>query len=222
MMQRYSDRRAAGQQLALLLEEYSGREDTLVLGLPRGGVPVAFEIADSLHLPLDVFIVRKLGAPGQPELALGAIASGGLCVLNDNLIDELDVTPEVMAEITAHESAELARRETRYRGGRPELNLANKNIILVDDGIATGATMRAAIKALRYLNPTTIIMAVPVAEKKMLDKMAMIADRVVCPLQPTDFRAVGWHYEHFEQTTDDEVNHLLAESMAPPQEDKAE
>jgi putative phosphoribosyl transferase len=208
-MEKYADRSAAGKVLTAALTEYANRADTIVLALPRGGVPVAFEIASALHLPLDVFIVRKLGTPGQEELAVGAIASGGVQVLNDNLLREFRVSSETLAKIILREEEELIRRESLYRGQRGPLNVHQKNIILVDDGIATGATMRAAVKALRLLQPLNIIIAVPVAEKFMFDKMAMIADKVICPSLPEIFRAVGLHYEHFEQTSDAEVISLL-------------
>jgi putative phosphoribosyl transferase len=208
-MEKYADRQEAGKILAGLLTEYADHSNTIVLALPRGGVPVAFEISSRLHLPLDVFIVRKLGAPGQEELAVGAIASGGVQVLNDNLLREMHVSSAKLEKIISREQEELLRREIVYRGDRGPLHVFQKNIILVDDGIATGATMRAAIKALRLMQPLSIVIAVPVAEKFIYDKMAMVADKVICPALPEVFRAVGWHYSHFDQTGDEEVIALL-------------
>jgi putative phosphoribosyl transferase len=211
-MDTYANRHAAGKHLALMLQAYAGRQSAIVLALPRGGVPVAFEVASSLRLPLDVFIVRKLGAPGHEELAMGAIASGGAQVLNEDVLLDMQVTPDALEKVLQAERAELLRREKVYRGARAPLDLAGKLVILVDDGIATGASMRVAVKALRQFKPATIIIAVPVAEVGMLKKMVMIADKIVCPIQPSAFQAVGVYYDDFTQTTDEEVHTLLAES----------
>lgn len=206
----YANRQAAGKQLAEALQSYANRIDTIVLALPRGGVPVAFEVAKILRLPLDVFIVRKLGAPNQVELAMGAIAMGGTQVLNEDVIKELHISTDFIASIVQQEQEELARREKIYRGKRPPFNIKNKVVILVDDGIATGATIHAAIKALRQLGPTSIVVAVPVASALICERMLLIADKVICPLKLNYFSAVGAYYDEFAQTTDDEVITLLA------------
>ncbi len=211
-MDKYQNRQEAGRLLAEALKSYSDRKDAIVLALPRGGVPVAFEVAKALYLPLDVFIVRKLGAPYHEELAMGAIAMGGAQVLNEEVIRELNISQAAIDQVVFSEHQELQRREKVYREKRPPLNVTNKVVILVDDGIATGATMRVAVKALRLAKPTAIVIAVPVAEKSICDKMAMIADKVICPLKPSVFYAVGAHYEDFAQTTDEEVHELLAKA----------
>jgi predicted phosphoribosyltransferase len=209
----FRNRREAGRRLAAALHEYAGRSDTIVLALPRGGVPVGYEIADALHVPLDVFVVRKLGLPGQEELAMGALASGNVRVLDQELIRAARVTPEDIEHVTAIERAELERREQRYRGDRPFPQVAGRTIILVDDGLATGATMRAAVAALRNEQPATIVVAVPVAATETCDAFRDIADEIICAETPEPFRAVGLWYEDFSQTTDDEVHELLEHSQ---------
>jgi predicted phosphoribosyltransferase len=206
----FRDRRHAGQRLAHALAQYAGRDDVLVLALPRGGVPVAFEVAQTLQVPLDVFLVRKLGAPGQEELAVGAIASGGVRVLNDSilrllLLDEHDIGP-----IAAREQRELARREQAYRAGRAEPALTGKVVIVIDDGLATGATMRAAVKALRQRRPARVVVAVPLGAADTCAQLRQEADEVVCLHKPEPFGGVGMWYDDFTQTSDDEVRTLLA------------
>jgi predicted phosphoribosyltransferase len=208
-MSSYLNRAEAGKILAKHLQAYAERHDVIVLGLPRGGVPVAFEVAKALKAFLDVFVVRKLGVPGHEELALGALATGQVTVFNDEVIQEFAIPQSAINEVIAQEEKELQRRLVAYRGTKPFPDLANKIIILVDDGIATGATMRAAIKALRCFNPVAIVAAVPVAAKSACAAMAAIADAVVCPLQPVDFNAVGAWYQQFGQTTDEEVRDCL-------------
>jgi putative phosphoribosyl transferase len=212
-MQKFRNREQAGKMLAEELKAYANRTDVLVLALPRGGVPVAFEIAETLHLPLDVFIVRKLGVPDHKELAMGAVAMGDIQVLNENVIKDLNISTAALAAVIREEQQELMRREKTYRGNRPPLNLANKVVILVDDGIATGATMRAALKALRKLAPSFIVIAVPVAEEVMCARLVLMADKVVCLLKPINFNAVGAHYDEFDQTSDAEVHQLLTANM---------
>lgn len=208
------DRREAGQQLAAQLSAYAGRSDVLVLGLPRGGVPVAYEIAQALHAPLDVFIVRKLGAPGQKELAMGAIASGGVRVLNEDVMWSLAIDETIIDAVVAKEARELARREQVYRGARPPLVVQGKTVILVDDGIATGATMRAAIAALRAQHPAKLIVAVGVAPPESCRELAEEVDELVCLLQPEPFWAVGLWFADFTATSDEEVRSLLAQASA--------
>jgi len=211
-VEKYENRQEAGKILAEQLKEYANRSDVIILALPRGGVPIAYEIAKELNLPLDVFIVRKLGVPRHEELAMGAIAMGGTKVLNENIIQELHISSDDIEEVAAAELQELKRREIVYRKNKPPLDVKNKVVILVDDGIATGATIRAAVAALRQLHPSFIVIAVPVAEVTTCEKMALIADRVVCPLKPRYFYAVGAHYHHFDQTSDKEVTDLLSKS----------
>lgn len=215
-MKKYSDRKEAGKILAEELSAYTNRSDVLVLALPRGGVPVGFEIATRLNVPLDVFIVRKLGVPGHKELAMGAIAVGGVRVFNNEIIRELNIPKEEIEATIIEEVKELQRRNKLYRDDRPLHTFADKTIILVDDGIATGATMRAAIAALRKLNAKEIVVAVPVAEAKTCEHFAKLADHLICPLRPMNFMAVGAWYDDFAQTTDDEVYALLKESTASP------
>ncbi len=207
------DRISAGKALAEALESYSGRDDVIVLGLPRGGVPVAAEIARSLHAPLDVMLVRKLGIPGQPELAMGAIASGGVQVLNEDLVQRLGITGETIDAVVASEQRELERRERAYRGERPWPELADRCVILVDDGLATGATMRAAIDAVRAQKPACLVVAVPVAPPDTVSALEPLVDQVVCLFQPEPFMAIGQWYQDFSQTPDSEVKELLAEQQ---------
>jgi putative phosphoribosyl transferase len=206
----YRDRHDAGKRLAELLRAYAHRPDVLVLALPRGGVPVAYEVARELHAPLDVFIVRKLGVPGHEELALGAIASGGIEVLNDNVIHALHLPKQVIEAIAAKEQRERERREQLYRDGRPALDVKGRTVILVDDGLATGATMRAALRALRQQQPARLIVAVPVAAPSVCLELLDEADDVICASTPDPFFGVGFWYQQFEQTTDQEVHDLLA------------
>jgi predicted phosphoribosyltransferase len=205
----YRDRYDAGRILASRLTAYADRADVLVLALPRGGVPVAHEIAQALHAPLDVFLVRKLGLPGHEELAMGAIASGGVRVLNDDVVCILQVPDDVIETVAAAEQQELERRERLYRGERPPLNVRGKTVILVDDGLATGASMRAAVAALRQMGPARIVVAVPVGSVETCAEMHDLADEVICGYTPEPFRAVGLWYEDFSQTTDAEVRELL-------------
>lgn len=212
-MNPFRDRTDAGQTLARLLTAYHEREDAIVLGLPRGGVPVAFEVAAALHLPLDVMVVRKLRAPGQPELAIGAIASGGISVLNEQIAPLLCDTVQLRAELQ-HQNQELQHRESLYRNGRLPLDIKRRTVILVDDGAATGASMRAAIKAARKLGATRVVAAVPVASSDALRQMRDAADEVVCALEPESFQSVGDWYWDFMQTDDSEVASLIAQSRA--------
>ncbi len=205
----FHDRGDAGRQLAARLADYAGRSDVLVLGLPRGGVPVAFEVAKALNAPLDVFLVRKLGVPGREELAMGAIASDGVRVVNADVVRALGIPPEVIDRVAAEEERELARREWEYRDDRPAPDVAGKIVLLVDDGLATGSTMRAAAMALRQRAPAEIIVAVPVGAAETCAAMNEVADATVCAYVPEQFAAVGIWYEDFSQTTDDEVRALL-------------
>lgn len=206
----FGDRADAGRILSADLAHLAGRDDVVVLGLPRGGVPVAYEVACALRAPLDVFLARKLGVPGQPELAMGAIASGGVLVLHQAVIDALAIAPEALEEVAAREGAELARREQAYRTGRPPLDVAGRTVVLVDDGLATGATMRAAIAALRAQLAGRIVVAVPVGPRETCEEMAREADEVVCSRMPRSFQAVGQWYDDFSPTTDEEIGALLA------------
>jgi len=205
----FLDRTDAGIRLAGHLAAYVGRADVVVLGLPRGGVPVAAEVARALGAPLDVFCVRKLGVPGEPELAMGAIATGGVVVVNEAVVAEISAPPELVAEVAAAERAELDRRERAYRGDRPPLPLAGRTVVLVDDGLATGASMRAAVRAVRSAGPARVVVAVPVAAAETCRSLEAEADEVVCPLAPKGFRAVGGWYEDFSTTSDDEVRRCL-------------
>lgn len=204
----FSDRREAGRVLADALQEYRDNADVVVLGLPRGGVPVAWEVAAALHAPLDVFVVRKLGAPRWEELALGALSSGGV-VLNDDVVRSLRISDEQLQQVIDREAAELARRESAYRGERPPAQLTGKTVILVDDGIATGASMLAAARAVRSSEPARIVVAVPVAPPSAQRQLGGVADDVVCVTAPASFTAVGEYYADFRQTGDDEVRELL-------------
>jgi predicted phosphoribosyltransferase len=207
---RYADRREAGRVLVDRVRGYAGRDDVVVLGLPRGGVPVAYEVARGLNAPLDVFVVRKLGLPGHPEYAMGAIASGGVRVLNDEAIRQLRVPPSVVEAVARAEQVELERRERAYRGARPAVPLEGRVVILVDDGLATGSTMRAAVLAVRRRLPSQIVVAVPVGARDTCRAMDEVADEVVCARMPEPFNAVGLWYENFDQASDDEVRELLA------------
>lgn len=205
----FSDRREAGRELAALLPPI-GSDDVVVLALPRGGVPVAYEIARALGAPLDVFLVRKLGTPGHPELAMGAIASGGIRVLNDEVVQYLNIPAELIDAIAEREQAELERREAAYRRGGPMPPLKNRTIILVDDGLATGSTMKAAVEAVKQEQPARVIVAVPVGAPETCRALTHIADEVICARMPSPFSAVGQWYRDFTQTTDDEVTELLS------------
>ena len=209
MMDPFIDRADAGRRLARALAGYAGRPDVMVLGLPRGGVPVAAEVARALGVPFDVFLVRKLGVPGYEELAMGAIAEGGTAVINDSVVLQLGIPRATIAEATAREQRELDRRHQRYRGSRPHPDVANRAVIVVDDGLATGATMEAAVVALRALGPTEIVVASPVGARQTCARLSALANAVVCLETPADFGAVGEWYEDFSQTTDDEVRQLL-------------
>ena len=205
----FKNRKAAGQFLAKELAAYANCPDVLVLALPRGGVPVAFEVAKALNAPLDVFVVRKLGVPEQQELAMGAIASGGVRVLNDDIVRSLDVSEAAINQVAAKEQQELERRERLYRGERPVPILQGRTVILVDDGLATGATMRAAVVALQQQKPAKIIVTVPVSASETCHQFQSKVDEVVCAATPSPFYSVGLWYEDFPQTTDEEVRDLL-------------
>jgi predicted phosphoribosyltransferase len=213
MVNRFQDRREAGRVLAERLREFAQDRNVLVLALPRGGVPVAYEIAHDLGLPLDVFIVRKLGVPGYEELAMGAIATGGVRVLNEEVVQRLGISDRQIDQAAAREQQEIERRELEYRGDLPPINVRGKKIILVDDGLATGATMRAAVQALHQAGAARITVAVPVGSSEAVQRIRRDADEIICPMQPEDFQAVGQWYEDFSQTSDEEVRELLAESM---------
>jgi predicted phosphoribosyltransferase len=206
---RFRDRTDAGRRLAEKLRAYAGRADLLVLALPRGGVPVGFELARALGAPLDVLLVRKLGVPGQEELAMGAIASGGVRVLNAAVVQMLSIPEDVIDSVAAQEARELARRERAYRGDRPPSDVRGKTVILVDDGLATGATMRAAAVAIRRQGPGRLVIAVPTAAPEVCEALRADADEVTCATMPEPFYSVGLWYEDFSQTTDDEVRNLL-------------
>lgn len=206
----FEDRAEAGQVLAAALQAYRGRKDVIVLALPRGGVPVGYEVARSLGAPLDIFVVRKLGVPGYAELAMGAIASGGIRVLNEDVVAALGPKAQEAIELVANaELAELHSREKRYRGERPPPDLRGRCVIIVDDGLATGATMRAAVRAIRQRKPSAIVVAVPVASESSCLEMREEADVVICAMTPDPFYGVGQFYGHFPQTSDDEVRELL-------------
>ncbi|WP_137920335.1 phosphoribosyltransferase [Hydrogenophaga sp. 2FB] len=210
----FQDRRGAGRALAQRLSGYADRPDVRVLALPRGGVPVGFEVGQALHAPLDVLVVRKLGAPDHEELALGAIAPG-VCHVNQRLVQELCIDPERLDRIVEQEQVELARRERLYREGRPPLDVHGACVIVVDDGLATGATMRAAVLALRAMAPARVVVAVPVAAQDTCAALRCEADEVVCVATPYPFVAVGLWYRDFSQTSDDEVRDLLAQAASP-------
>ncbi len=218
---RFQDRKAAGQQLAGELLTYANRPDLLVLALPRGGVPVAFEVAKALNAPLDVFLVRKLGVPGNEELAMGAIASGGVRVLNEDVVREaklsslgksLHLCDATINWVAAQEQQELERREHLYRDDRPAPDVSGRTVILVDDGLATGATMRAALKALRQQQPARLVVAVPISSPETCHKLQDEVDEIICAVTPRPFQSVGFWYDDFSQTTDDEVRKLLQQA----------
>ena len=205
----FEDRSEAGRRLAKQLIGYAGRTDVLLLALPRGGVPVAFEIAKTLNAPLDAFLVRKLGVPGHEELAMGAIASGGVRVINHEVVRSMGIPEEVIDQVAAREKLELERRERAYRGERPKPDVRGRIVILVDDGLATGATMRAAVAALRAQDPARIIVAVPTAAPEACEAFEHEVDEIVCLTRPWPFFGVGASYQDFSQTTDEEVRRLL-------------
>jgi predicted phosphoribosyltransferase len=215
--QPFIDRRDAGRVLASRLQNYAGRDDVVVLALPRGGVPVAFEVASALDAPLDVFLVRKLGTPGHRELAMGAIASGGVRVLNADVVRWYGISEGAIQSVAREEAAELARRERAYRDDRPALDLTNRIVILVDDGLATGSTMRAAAQAVRARHPSRVVIAVPVGARQTCSEVAAVADEVICARMPEPFSAVGQWYLNFDQTDDEEVRELLQKSTPTPQ-----
>ncbi len=212
-MDRFRDRREAGRRLAEHLTAYRGRTDVVALALPRGGVPVAYEVAMSLRAPLDVFMVRKLGVPGHEELAMGAIASGGVRVLNDQVVANLELSEQDVEAVTVAEERVLEQRERAYRGDRPPLEVAGRTVMLIDDGLATGATMRAGLAALRLRRPAALVAAAPIGSPQTCQLLEQDADEVVCALTPETFMAVGMWYEDFSQTTDEEVRKLLARAQ---------
>lgn len=210
----YRHRRDAGQRLVPLLAEFAAAPDTVVLGLPRGGVPVAREIASALDLPLDVLVVRKLGCPGQPEYAMGAIASGGILVTNESFVESVPNAAALLRECQLREEVELRRRESLFRGEHPALAVAGKTVLLVDDGMATGSTMRAALLSLQQRHARRLIAVIPVAAPDALREIARVADDVICPLTPAGFRGVGQFYADFQQTSDEEVQECLRGNTA--------
>jgi predicted phosphoribosyltransferase len=207
---KFKDRREGGEKLAKELSDYADRDDVIILGLPRGGVPVAYEVAKELNAPLDVFLVRKIGVPGQEELAMGAIASGGGRVLNDDILRSLNISDDDIRRVEEKEREELERREREFRGDRGELDVRNKTVILVDDGLATGASMRAAVTAVKDLGPNEIVVAVPSAARDSVESLKKEADRVIAVTTPEPYIAVGAWYENFGQTGDDEVKEILS------------
>lgn len=212
----FEDRVDAGRRLAEKLQAYRDRNDVIVLGIPRGGVPVAFEIAKSLHAPLDIFVARKLGVPWQEELAFGAIASGGVRILDQDIVEAVRITPEEIESVTRRASAELKRRESAYRGNRPPLAVEGKTVVLVDDGIATGSSLRAAIAAVRLLKPAHLVVAAPVAPLSTYNRLKRDVDDLVCVGTPVDFFAIGQFYADFSPTTDEEVTELLRLAAETP------
>src|SRR5262245_52602718 len=215
--QPFTDRRHAGRVLGSHLTNFAGRNDVIVLALPRGGVPVAYEAASALSVPMDVFLVRKLGTPGHRELAMGAIASGGVRVLNDDVVRWYGIPDSAIERIAREEQEELERRERAYRGDRPAPDLTSKIVILIDDGLATGSTMRAAAQAVRAHRPARVVIAVPVGAPQTCAELAAVADEVICARMPEPFSAVGQWYLNFDQIDDDEVRALLQKSSAIPQ-----
>ncbi|MGC2400943.1 MAG: phosphoribosyltransferase [Acidobacteriaceae bacterium] len=210
---RFRDRVDAGRQLSSHLTSFSGRGAVLVLGLARGGVPVAFEVASTLRCPLDVFVVRKLGAPGQPEYGIGAVASGGIRLVNNDAVHDLRISPRQMEELIVQEERELARREELYRAGRPSLEIRNRTVIVVDDGVATGSSMRAAIAALRRQDPAQITVAIPIAARSVCQVLEKETDSIFCLATPPDLSSVGEWYQDFSQTTDEQVRELLSQAF---------
>ena len=206
----FRNRTEAGQVLARRLQQYKNQPDVLILGLPRGGVPVAYEVARELNAPLDVFIVRKLGVPGHEELGMGAIATGGVRILQDGIVRELGISPQTIEAVSAREQAELERRERLYRGDRPAPTIKGRTVVIVDDGLATGSTMKAAIQAVRQQDPRQVIVAVPTAPSETCEQLKESADHVVCALTPEPFFSVGGSYADFTQITDGEVRDLIA------------
>lgn len=211
-MKRFPNRRDAGREVAQKLLEYRSRSDVNVLALPRGGVPVAYEVALALKAPLDVWIVRKLGLPGQEELAIGAIASGGIRILNHDIIQAVGLRKSTIDKVTEQELEELGRREQQYRGNRPPCDVRDRTVILIDDGLATGASMLAAVRGLRMQTPASIVVAVPAASPQAIEILKAEADEVVSLIAPYEFKGVGNWYEDFSQTTDEEVQVLLEEA----------
>jgi putative phosphoribosyl transferase len=218
----FRDRADAGRHLLSKLGAYRDRPDVLVLGLPRGGIPVGYEVARGLGVPLDVFVVRKLGVPGQEELAMGAIATGGVRVVNRDVVDALRIPPDVLDRAAAAELRELERREQSYRGERPQPRVEGRTVILVDDGLATGSTMRAAVAALRQQGPARLVVAVPVAAPPTCAELRREVEEVVCFATPEPFMAVGRFYDDFSQTTDEEVTALLASARDGEEAARAE
>lgn len=213
---RFADRHAAGIALADRLRQFARRDDVVVLALPRGGVAVGYEVALALEAPLDVFVVRKLGLPGHPELAMGAVASGGVRVLNEDVIGWYRVPAAAIEEVTRTEQVELGRRERVYRDGRPPVAIAGRTVILVDDGLATGSTMHAAVLAVRQSDPARVVVAVPAGARETCEALRRSVDEVVCVIAPEPFYAVGLWYADFAQTTDEEVRELLSALPAQP------
>ncbi|MGH7509106.1 MAG: phosphoribosyltransferase [Gemmatimonadales bacterium] len=211
---RFRDRFEAGRRLAAAMAHYAGRPNLLVLALPRGGVPVGYELAGALNAPLDVMLVRKLGVPGQEELAMGAIASGGVRIISDEVVSALAIPDRLIATVAADEEHELKRRERNYRGDRPQPEVRGRTVILVDDGLATGSTMRAAVAAIKSQNPERLVVAVPVAAPETCQALKKEVDEVICALAPEPFFAVGNWYQDFSQTTDEEVRELLRRAAA--------
>jgi putative phosphoribosyl transferase len=218
---RFADRRHAGVVLAKYLDQYLGRAGVVVLALPRGGVPIGYEVARHLQAPLDVLVVRKLGAPGHPEFAIGAIAGGGISVLDEAFINAQRIPGRVIEAIVQRERAEVVRRERVYRANRPPVAVRGAIVIVVDDGLATGSTMQAAVQALRRQGPAGLVVAVPVGSRQACEALSKVADHVICPLMPEPFSAVGLWYADFSETTDDEVRYFLAQSTAGPSERSA-
>jgi predicted phosphoribosyltransferase len=211
----FKDRHEAGRVLASRLTQYANRPDVVVLALPRGGVPVGYEVARALNVPLDVFVVRKLGVPGREELAMGAIASGGIRVINEDVVHALGIPQQAIDMVAAEEERELERRERDYRDGRPPLDVRGRTVILVDDGLATGSSMRVAAEALRTKQPARIVVAVPVAARATCEEIESEVDQVICAATPQPFWAVGQWYQDFSQTTDEEVRELLRRANQP-------
>lgn len=211
-MKPFANRTDAGRRLVRRLEHYARRSDVLVLALPRGGLPVGYEVAKALGAPLDVLVIRKLGLPGQPELAMGAIASGGVRVLNPDVVDSLAIPEDVLERVAASEEAELERRDRAYRGNRPPPDVRGRVVILVDDGIATGSTVRAALRVLRAQAPARLVVAVPTAAREIFEELEQEADEVIVVMTPSPFMAISLWYDDFSQLTDEEVRRFLDEA----------